>query len=146
MIEIIPMEKEHIDRIHEIEKACFSIPWSKESFKTELEENSLAYYNVALDNKDIAGYAGMWVIVDEGHITNIAVDPKFRLKGIGNLLIDSLIQEAKSRKLTALTLEVRQSNIIAQNLYRKFGFESGGIRKRYYQDTGEDAIIMWKNI
>lgn len=146
MTKIILMEKEHIDRIYEIEKACFSTPWSKESFRTEVEENPLAYYIAALEEEHIAGYAGMWVIVDEGHITNIAVDPKFRSKGIGNLLVDSLIKEAESRNLTALTLEVRQSNIIAQNLYKKFGFESGGVRKRYYQDTGEDAIIMWKSI
>lgn len=144
MITISLMEKEHIPRIHEIEKICFSIPWSLEAFEKELDENPLAYYIVAEIQKKAVGYAGMWIVVDEGHITNIAVHPKFQHQGIGTLLVEHFIREAKRKNLIALTLEVRESNIKAQNLYKKFGFVNEGIRKRYYQDTGENAIIMWK--
>lgn len=144
MIRITSMKKEHIDRISEIENICFETPWSRESFEKELDENSLAYYIVGISEDQVLGYAGMWVIVDEGHITNIAVHPDFHNKGIGSQLVRSLIHEAKNRGLVGLTLEVRQSNVKAQNLYTKFGFLNGGIRKRYYQDTGEDAMIMWK--
>ncbi|WP_058486303.1 ribosomal protein S18-alanine N-acetyltransferase [Defluviitalea phaphyphila] len=146
MVKVIPMEKKHINKVYEIEKLCFSMPWSKESLRKEIEENDLAYYILVLDGDDIAGYAGMWIILDEGHITNIAVHPKFRGKGFGELLVNSLIKECKKRKLTSITLEVRKSNTIAINLYTKFGFKNKGVRKRYYEDTGEDAIIMWKYI
>ena len=86
----------------------------------------------------------MWIIVGEGHITNIAVDPAYRNQGIGKAVLGSLIEEAERRKLTGVTLEVRESNIEAINLYKKFGFICAGIRKDYYHDTKEDAIIMWK--
>ncbi|NLM13658.1 MAG: ribosomal protein S18-alanine N-acetyltransferase [Epulopiscium sp.] len=144
MIKISPMKEEHIPRIHEIEKSCFSISWSKEAFENELKENSLAYYIVAESEDAVLGYAGMWIIVDEGHITNIAVHPDFQHQGVGTLLMQHLIDEAKRKHFFGLTLEVRESNIKAQNLYRKFGFVSEGLRKGYYQDTGENAIIMWK--
>lgn len=86
----------------------------------------------------------MWIIVDEGHITNIAVDPAFRNQGAGKAILTALLDEAERRKLAAVTLEVRKSNHIALNLYKKFGFICAGIRKEYYHDTKEDAIIMWK--
>ncbi|NLK21870.1 MAG: ribosomal protein S18-alanine N-acetyltransferase [Epulopiscium sp.] len=146
MIEIIPMGQSHIDKICEIEKVCFKIPWSKDSFKKELNENPLAYYIVAISGTDIVGYAGMWIIIDEGHITNIAVHPNYWNRGIGTNLIDNIITEAEKRDLIGLTLEVRQSNIKAQKLYTKVGFTPEGVRKGYYRDTGEDGVIMWKNL
>ncbi|NLK97610.1 MAG: ribosomal protein S18-alanine N-acetyltransferase [Epulopiscium sp.] len=144
MIKIIPMKEEHIPGIHEIEKSCFTIPWSKEAFEKELRENPLAYYIVAELENTVLGYAGMWVIADEGHITNIAVHPDFQHQGVGTLLMEHLIDEARSKNFFGLTLEVRESNVKAQNLYKKFGFINEGLRKGYYQDTGENAIIMWK--
>ena len=92
----------------------------------------------------VVGYVGMWVILDEGHITNLAVDPAYRRKGIGRALLEHLITEGKKRGVRFLTLEVRSSNLVAQQLYRKLGFYEAGVRPGYYQDNQEDAIIMWK--
>ncbi|HHW66409.1 ribosomal protein S18-alanine N-acetyltransferase [Defluviitalea raffinosedens] len=144
MIKIISMKEEHIPQIYEIEKSCFTIPWSKDAFEKELKENPLAYYIVAESKGNILGYAGMWKIADEGHITNIAVHPDFQHQGVGTLLMQGIIEEAQRNHFIGLTLEVRESNIKAQNLYKKFGFVNEGIRKGYYQDTGENAVIMWK--
>ncbi|MDK2788678.1 MAG: [ribosomal protein S18]-alanine N-acetyltransferase [Epulopiscium sp.] len=144
MIKIISMKEEHIPQIYEIEKSCFTIPWSKDAFEKELKENPLAYYIVAESKGNILGYAGMWKIADEGHITNIAVHPDFQYQGVGTLLMQGIIEEAQRNHFIGLTLEVRESNIKAQNLYKKFGFVNEGIRKGYYQDTGENAVIMWK--
>jgi len=96
-----------------------------------------------VDNK-IVGYGGFWVVVDEGHITNIAVHPEYRSKGIGSKIMEGLIELAKKNGIISMTLEVRESNIVAQHLYAKFGFRPLGRRKGYYQDNNEDAIIMWK--
>ena len=96
-----------------------------------------------MDNK-VIGFAGLWTIVDEGHITNIAVHPDYRGKGIGSKLVKSLIDNSKDWYINDLTLEVRYSNKIAQNLYKKYGFIEEGIRKNYYADNKEDAVIMWR--
>ncbi len=144
MIEIIPMTLEHIDEVFELEKICFYTPWSKVDFIREIKENKLALYFVAKDNNKIVGYSGMWHIIDEGHITNVAVMPEYRNCGIGSKLVEILINTAIERKIIALTLEVRINNFSAQKLYTKFGFKPEGIRKNYYSDTREDAIIMWK--
>lgn len=141
---IRPMRKEDVEEVLEIEKLSFSTPWSKEAFISEVTKNSCAKYIVAeVDNK-IVGYGGFWVVVDEGHITNIAVHPEYRSKGIGSKIMEGLIDLAKKNGITAMTLEVRESNITAQHLYAKYGFRQLGRRKRYYQDNNEDAIIMWK--
>jgi ribosomal-protein-alanine N-acetyltransferase len=92
------------------------------------------------------GYAGMWQVMDEGHITNIAVHPEFRNYGVGSALMEALLATARSRGIVALTLEVRRSNFAAQALYRKYGFAEGGMRKAYYADNREDALIMWKRL
>lgn len=144
MLEIVQMKFEDIDEVVEIENTCFHIPWTKKTFEKELTENEIAIYIVAKQNNKTVGYAGMWHIVDEGHINNIAVLPENRNCGIGSELIQNLIQIAKSKDIKAITLEVRIGNLTAQKLYTKFGFKVEGIRKRYYTDTGEDAIIMWK--
>ncbi len=144
MINIIYMNLEHIDEVSELEQMCFYTPWTKKDFIKEISENKLAIYIVAIDNKKVVGYAGMWHIVDEGHITNIAVMPQYQHCGVGSELIKKLIDIAVAKKMVGLTLEVRIGNLSAQKLYTKFGFRPEGIRKRYYSDTGEDAIIMWK--
>ncbi|MGB9679638.1 MAG: ribosomal protein S18-alanine N-acetyltransferase [Thermoanaerobacteraceae bacterium] len=138
------MTREDVDEVIEIEKLSFSTPWSKEAFITEVTKNSCARYVVAEIDGRVVGYGGFWVVVDEGHITNIAVHPDFRSMEVGTRIMESLIEIAKKSGISAMTLEVRASNIIAQHLYSKFGFKPLGRRKNYYQDNNEDAIIMWK--
>ncbi len=138
------MELSHVDDVMVVENLCFSIPWSKEAFIQEVTENRFAIYIVALYQNTAVGYAGMWKVFDEGHITNVAVHPEFRRYKIGSRLLENLIQIAKDEGITGMTLEVRKSNFPAQLLYSKYGFKPAGIRKNYYADTGEDAVIMWK--
>jgi len=145
-VKIVRASREYIDDIVVVENLSFKIPWSRQSITDEFIHNKSAVYFCALANGRAIGYAGMWVICDEGHITNIAVHPEFRCNGVGSALMEALLEEAKKRKLTALTLEVRKSNYTAQSIYRKYGFEEGGFRKAYYADNNEDAIIMWKRM
>lgn len=144
MIKILNMEAKHIDEVVSVEEECFHTPWTKKDFEREMHENSMAIYKIAILDGKIIGYAGMWHIVNEGHITNVAVLPEYRRTGVGNLLVEELIRIAQELEMIGLTLEVRISNMAAQRLYIKYGFRSEGFRKRYYDDTGEDAIIMWK--
>lgn len=141
---ITEMTTEHIDDIMMVERLSFTIPWSKKAFIQELTENKFSLYISALLDGNAVGYAGMWKIFDEGHITNIAVHPEFRKIGIGSRLLEKLINISREMKIEKLTLEVRKSNVAAKNLYLKYGFKEEGIRKNYYADNGEDAIIMWK--
>lgn len=143
-VEIVKSTPEHIDDIMLIERLSFKIPWSKESLVEEITNNKLAYYLSAKVGSRILGYAGIWFVCDEGHITNVAVHPEFRNIGVGSHLVSGLIDIAKQKKITSLTLEVRKSNLVAQALYKKYGFQELGFRKAYYEDNGEDAIIMWK--
>ena len=140
---ISKMSLNDIDSIMEIEILSFNIPWTKESFLSEITTNKLAEYIVARLDGEIVGYTGMWKILDEGHITNIAVHPKARRKRVATMMVEELIKVAKQCDIEKLTLEVRESNILAQTLYRKFGFEVLGARKGYYADNKEDALIMW---
>jgi len=146
------MQQVHIDAVYEIEHACFVTPWSKESFKRELEsEMPPTFYVVAMlyepfSEPRVVGYAGMWHIVNEGHITNVAVHDNHRRKGIAGMMIAQLIEIAKQREMIGITLEVRVSNHSARNLYEQHGFLAEGFRKGYYADTGEDAIVMWKHM
>lgn len=138
------MRVEDIDAVCNIEKLCFPTPWSYDSFVSEIEQNKFARYTVLeLDGK-VIGYGGMWKILDEGHITNIAIHPDVKGNGYGNILVKGLIEMAENEGIERITLEVRKSNIIAQNLYKKYGFKDCGIRPKYYEDNGEDAIIMWR--
>lgn len=146
IVEIRKMIIRDIPDIIEIEKRCFPIPWTKGAFEKELRSNKLAHYFVGVLDGKVAGYGGMWLIIDEGHITNIAVHPDYQGKKVGEGIVGALIQEAESRRMYRLTLEVRKSNIIAQNLYKKLGFVTCGIRPGYYSDNAEDALIMWKEI
>ena len=138
-----PMTEKDIDDVLEVSTLSLKETWSKDSFKNEIT-NPLAKYLVASVNNKVIGFAGLWTIYDEGHITNIAVHPKFRGCGIGSKLVESLINNSEKWFINSLTLEVRSSNIIAQNLYKKFGFKEEGLRKHYYPDNKEDAIIMWR--
>lgn len=140
------MELEDLDQIMEIEKEAFTTPWSRNAFAMEITENLLAKYIVAEVDGKVAGYAGIWLIMDEGHITNIAVKKEHQGQGIGKFLIMGLIDYCKKQSIINMTLEVRKSNIIAQNLYKKYGFIDCGIRPNYYADDHEDAVIMWKTI
>lgn len=143
-VEIIKMLPEHIDGVMTVENLSFSIPWSRESFVDEVTVNTFARYFCAKLNDNVIGYAGMWKVFDEGHITNIAVHPEFRNSGIGSLLMEHMIQIAKSEGITSMTLEVRKGNSAAIRLYEKYNFSVQGLRKGYYADNKEDALIMWK--
>ena len=135
------MAPEDADDVERVEKACFSIPWSREAFwKEASNENTL--YLLALDGKRVVGYAGCWISYEEAQITNVAVLPEYRGKGIGTRLFGAVIDAVKAKGVTAMTLEVRPSNEPALALYDRYGFKAAGRRPHYYQDDGEDAIIM----
>ena len=144
-IKIEKMTPADLDRVMEIEALSYRTPWSRRAFMSELTENSYAHYFVARHEGKIIGYVGMWVILEEAHITNIAVDPAYRRKKVAWRLLEDMFRRAKELGATRMTLEVRVSNVNAQDLYRKLGFVDRGIRKGYYTDTNEDAIIMWKD-
>ncbi len=144
MIEIVPFKREHLDDVYDIELGSFSVPWSKEDLAKDAFENKLSVYFVALYDKKVCGYAGMWHVVTEGHITNIAVKKELRGLGIGDRLMKALEEVGRERQMLGLTLEVRVSNGPAQRLYAKNGYKVEGVRKNYYADTKEDALIMWK--
>lgn len=131
--------------IFEIEKLCFPDPWSMDSISFELEENPRAFYVVAEHSGNVVGYAGLWWIEDEGHITNVAVKPGFRNRKIAEGIIDTLIEHTSAEGIKHYTLEVRRSNEAAIGLYEKFGFAVEGVRKGYYRFEKEDALIMWRH-
>jgi [ribosomal protein S18]-alanine N-acetyltransferase len=161
--------EEDIDAMTELDATCFSSPWSRASFEAELTTNQLAWYLVAEElvpkgeaveaveevedelnpeGEDdgvglIIGYAGLWAIEDEGHITNVAVHPDYRRMHLGHILVEMLIDQTQQEGLKRFTLEVRVSNHAAIALYEQFGFVSAGLRKGYYEDNNEDAMIMW---
>ncbi len=130
--------------IYQVEKLCFNDPWSRDAFRKELTENDIAFYLVAEIDERIVGYAGLWIIGDEGHITNVAVHPDYRKKSVGSAIVHTLLDYTIQVGLKRHTLEVRPSNVEALALYKKFGFIDVGRRPKYYTDTGEDAIIMWR--
>ena len=140
------MQLQDLDSVMIIEMASFATPWLYSSFENELLMNNLAHYLVCEVDGAIAGYIGCWHVMDEGHITNVAVHPDYRRKGVAKALILSLMDFAHSVKISALTLEVRVSNHEAIQLYKGFGFVPHGVRPKYYQDTQEDALIMWASI
>ena len=141
-VEIRPMRREDLDAILEIEHLSFTIPWSRASFEQEVSENRCARSLVVVVDGRPVGYAGMWLVLDEGHITNVAIHPDYRGRKLGEKLMRALIQLAADTSLSWMTLEVRRSNAVAQSLYRKLGFIDVGYRKRYYADNKEDALIM----
>lgn len=137
-------EKKDIKEVAALDRLCFSMPWSEETIRQEIMENNIALYIVAEIEGKVVGYAGMWLIVDEGHITNVAVHPVFRRKHIGQGIVSVLLAHSEEAGTKRQTLEVRKSNNAAIELYSKFDFLPVGIRKEYYEDNGEDALIMWR--
>lgn len=133
-----------LDRAVEIEASCFTSHWTREAIEAEMG-NSAAFYVVATSGGKTVGYAGQWVIMDEAHITTIAVDPRRHGERFGERLLIALLREARYRGARRATLEVRITNKPALRLYEKYMFETVAIRKKYYKDTGEDALIMWMN-
>lgn len=139
-----PMQKKDVNRVHEIECTCFRSPWSKLAILGELR-NDVAHYLVMEVDGVICGYGGMWVLFEEAHVTNVAVMPEKRGKGCGKRLMLAMMQHAMKYGAEKMTLEVRESNTVAQNLYTSLGFLQNGFRPRYYSDTGEGALILWNN-
>jgi ribosomal-protein-alanine N-acetyltransferase len=135
---------EDVHRIAEIDKACFDAPWSEESFRNEMEKNVIAFYLAAELDGEVIGYAGLWWLNEEGHITNVAVHPDYRGKHVATCLLDCLIDYCEQEGIRAFTLEVRPSNDGAIALYEKFAFVDVGRRPKYYEDNHEDAVIMWR--
>jgi ribosomal-protein-alanine N-acetyltransferase len=135
-IRIVRSNDSHIDGIYEIEKSVFAVPWSKKALYEDIVENILSYYVTALSEKEkrVVGYGGMWLVQDEAHVTNIAVDKAFQGKGVGSAILEALIRKC----------EISGIRYMTQRLYQKFGFKAEGIRKGYYSDNKKDAIIMWK--
>lgn len=142
-IKIEKLKTSHIEKILEIEKLCFSDPWSKIMLEDELK-NPLSYYIVLIKDDDIIGYADFWDIAGDAQIMNVAINKHYQGKGYSNILMNKMIEEAVKRNLDTMSLEVRVSNEKAINLYEKYNFEIQGRRKNYYQDNKEDAYIMWK--
>jgi ribosomal-protein-alanine N-acetyltransferase len=143
-VRIDPMGLADLARVREIEAEAFAVPWPRDAYRTEIEENKVACYVVARDDDDlVVGFAGMWVIFDEAHVTTIAVAQRRRGQRIGERMLLALIDRALERGARWMTLEVRPSNAAAVALYRKFGFRDVALRKRYYSDNGEDAAVMW---
>lgn len=138
------MNSSHVKGVFEVSKLSLAESWNIDSIEKELS-NKLAKYLVALHGDKVIGFVGMWIVFHEGDITNVAVHPEYRKQGVGNLLIDNLITLCKENNINSLTLEVRESNIPAQSLYKKHGFKEEGIRKNFYNNPKENAIIMWKH-
>lgn len=144
-VQIVPMNGDHLDEVAELERICFSTPWSRNMLAEELE-NDLAALLVALDDTGrVAGYAGLQVVLDEGYITNVAVRPECRRQGVAGKLLQVFLNFAEANHLAFLTLEVRASNYDAIALYGSRGFRSMGRRKNYYEHPKEDAIIMTRS-
>lgn len=138
-----PMQESDLENIMEIEQSSFTSPWSQFAFVSELKENEYArYFCLEVDGK-IVGYMGLWFILEEGHITNVAITPSYRGNRWGEYLIRSVMKKMISEGMERMTLEVRESNIPAQHLYERIGFVKAGVRKGYYSDNREDALIMW---
>ena len=144
---IIRMNKEHVSQIAQLEAQCFSDPWSEKSIASELE-NPLSLWLVAEENGQVYGYVGSQTVLDESDMMNVAVDPGFRRQGIARALIEKLIAELSKMGSRCLRLEVRVSNENARALYARMGFRQLGLRKNYYHNPKEDALILgkeWEN-
>lgn len=141
-VAIEPMRRADIEAIHRIDARCYPSPWLITTYETELNNRSACYLVARLEGT-VVGYGGEWVIMDEAHITTLAVDPDYQRRYIGERLLLALMEEAIWRGASHTTLEVRESNRVAQNLYQKYGFRAAAVRKNYYTDNGENAIVMW---
>lgn len=142
-VRIAPFRRRHLRSVVRIEEEAYPRPWSATLFLSELAQRSSRRYTVASIGPIVVGYAGLMMVEDEGHVTTLTVDPGWHHRGIGTVLLLDLARTAPGLGVKHLTLEVRVGNDAAQELYRRFGFAPVGVRKNYYAETGEDAIIMW---
>jgi ribosomal-protein-alanine N-acetyltransferase len=141
-LRIEPMTVDDLPAVHDIEHASFSTPWPDDAYRSEIQANRLATYLVARSGEEVVAFGGIWLMVDEAHITTFAVHPGWRRRGIGERLLITLLDISIARHAREATLEVRLSNVAARRLYEKYGFRPVGLRPRYYSDNGEDALIM----
>jgi [ribosomal protein S18]-alanine N-acetyltransferase len=142
-VHVVPMRRRHLRSVLRIESEVYPRPWSMSLFLSELALRSTRAYFVARVGREVVGYAGLMMTVDDGHVTTIAVDPRWHRHKIGTRLLLAVAREAIDRDATSLTLEVRMANHAAQEMYRRFGFRPVGVRKNYYAETNEDALVMW---
>jgi ribosomal-protein-alanine N-acetyltransferase len=145
VVHVVPMRRRHVRSVLRIEEQVYPRPWSTSLFLSEIALRATRTYFVARVGRDVVGYAGLMMTGDDGHITTIAVDPHWHRHKIGTRLMLALAREALVRRAVNLTLEVRLSNRAAQDLYRRFGFAPVGVRKNYYPETNEDALVMWSH-
>jgi len=141
-VAIEPMGLGDVEPVQRIERASFTTPWPPEAYRSELLTNRLATYLVVRVDGDLVGYGGIWLMVDEAHITTFAIDPRWRRRHLAARLLLALLDVAIAREAREATLEVRLSNLAARRLYERFGFRPVGLRPRYYSDDDEDALIM----
>ena len=141
-LELLKFEERHLASALEIERASNSAAWSERSFRNEFD-NPFGDFRVAVDRTKVVGFGGIWDVIDEAHVTTIAVNPEMRRRGIGKQLMIDLLRRAKERGMTCSTLEVRESNEAAIAMYEKLGYSRCAVRKRYYPDNHESAIVMW---
>jgi ribosomal-protein-alanine N-acetyltransferase len=142
-LSIVPMGSSDISAVTRIERASFSTVWPSDAFFNELSTNKLAHYFVGRIADRIVAYGGIWVILEDSHVTTLAVDPAYRGRRFGEVMLLRLIDEALERGAAWMTLEVRESNAVAQQLYRKYGFTTVTMRRGYYSDDNESALVMW---
>jgi len=140
---ISPMRVADVPEVLHVEELCFATPWPRNAFHNELAENKLAHYFVGRCGDAIVAYGGLWVILEDAHITTVAVHPGFQRQRYGERLVIRLLDEAIERGACWITLEVRESNVAAQNLYKKYGFTVVNTRRGYYSDNNENALVMW---
>ena len=142
-LRIMPMRRRQLRSVVRIEEECYPRPWSATLFLSELAQRTSRRYTVATLGPMVVGYAGLMLVEDEGHVTTLTVDPAWQHRGVGTAMLLDQARAAVGLGLRHMTLEVRASNAHAQVLYRRFGFAPGGVRRNYYAETGEDAIVMW---
>lgn len=142
-VQLTPMRRRHLRTVLRIETEVYPRPWTTNLFTSELGMRSSRSYFVAKVGPTVVGYSGLMLVVEDAHVTTIAVDPAWQRHQIGTRLLLNIARDARERGARHLTLEVRVSNEPAQNMYRKFGFRPAGIRKGYYAETNEDALVMW---
>ncbi len=142
-IELKEMTSSYTEGVFNVGKLSLKEAWSLDSINKELDNKNAKYIVAVTENNEVVGFIGLWIVLDEGDITNVAVHPNYRKQKIASLLIEYVINNMKNWDISSLTLEVRKSNIPAQNLYKKFNFNVSGIRKNFYSDNNEDAYIMW---
>ena len=140
---IAPMAEADVRDVLRIEQQSFSTSWPANAFYQELHDNKLAHYYTGRIGERLIAYGGIWVILEDSHITTIAVDPQFRGRRYGEVMLIRLLEEAIARGASWMTLEVRESNEVAQALYRKYGFTTVSTRRGYYSDNNESALVMW---